>query len=66
MKNNLCDTLKIEIKQRLKIGESINSIAKSADLSHAQVCRFLSGERQLNSNAIARLVDALGFELCKR
>ena len=59
----ITDTLKRAIQERLNSGESINSLAKSAELSHGQVCRFLSGERELRSGAVARLALVLGLEL---
>jgi hypothetical protein len=66
MRKNISDVLRIAVKERLNSGESINAIAKAAQLDHAQLGRFLVGERLLRSDAIDRLADLLGMELRKR
>lgn len=60
-------TIADQLRQAIKdSGDSVNAIARAADIAQPVLHRFCSGERDLTLTTADKLLSHFGFELKKR
>lgn len=60
-------TIADQLRQAIEdSGESVNAIARAADIAQPVLYRFYTGERDLTLTTADKLIRYFGFELTKR
>lgn len=54
-----------KLRQLLKDQPSLRAVAQKAGVAQPSLSRFLNGERDLKFNTVAKVLDVLGYDLCR-